>query len=148
MIDWARVRHFKPWELGASWERLDPVLIYTLDDLREFIGHPIQVAPIHEAFAVTGHSPGGQHPKGQAVDCHVEGIPLLDAWLAAERFPAFLGIGLYPFWRHPGLHLETQNTAGAPRRARWIRESDGAYAAVTAARLHTLLTMIPPTPAA
>ena len=109
---------------------IDPRLIYAVDDLREFIGVPIVLGDT----TGLGHDPAGMHPAGRAVDCHAEGITLVDFWLAAERFPAFGGIGIYPpgTWDRPGLHLDTRD---APHRARWWRDSTGTYHPVTTGTL-------------
>ena len=128
MIQW-----FRPEEFGAGVEHLHPLLILALDSLRGRLGVPII---IHEAYATTGHTPGSQHGEGRAVDCHAEGLPLGDFWLEAERQPSFTGIGLYPYWTHPGLHLDTRP---GPQRSRWWKDRDHAYRAVDAASLRTIL---------
>lgn len=124
MIQWDTVRHFSQAEFGA-WEKLDSRLIYALDEFRETIRSPIH---IHTAYRERSDFADSQHPHGRAVDVCAKGLPLLDFWLAAERHPVFTGIGLYPFWSHPGLHLDIRL---ALVRARWWRDMQGRYLPVT-----------------
>ena len=80
---------------------------------------------IHVAWEDSGHSTDGQgdHRDGAAVDLHFTKVTLLNQFLAAERFP-FGGIGIYPYWNNPGLHLDIRNVV---RGARWWRDKDGSY---------------------
>lgn len=135
------VRHFTPDEWQPI-EPLSPTLVYEVDAWREWLGKPVI---IHEAFALEGHVSESQHALGVAVDCHVVGLSVLDAWLAAERWSAFRGIGLYPYrksaihpegWEHPGLHLDVRD---APVRARWYRTGTGEYGQVTESTLTRIL---------
>lgn len=127
--------HFKPEEFGDGWGKLDIVLLLALDSLRSLIGVPVV---IHKEGIVSSRaaSPDSQHPHGRAVDCHAVGISLAEFWLVAERFPVFRGIGIYPFWANPGLHLDTRPTV---LRKRWWRDSDGRYHPVTPLALRTVL---------
>lgn len=124
MLDWATIRHFRAHEWG-DWPRVDPRLIYALDDLRDLLGKPIV---IHEAYANGGHAEHSEHYRGMAADCHAEGVELVDFFLCASRFAIFRGIGLYPYWRQRGLHLDIRE---APHRAYWWRDADGRYKSLT-----------------
>ena len=42
------------------------------------------------------------------MDLHIKGMNLIDQFLAASRFDAFNGIGVYLCWNSPGLHLDTR----------------------------------------
>lgn len=128
------MRYFRPDEFGPGWGRLDLELLQALDELRELVDAPIV---IHADGIVSPRTQlDSQHPLGRAVDCHAVGLPLLDFWLAAERLPAFRGIGLYPYWTHPGLHLDTRRDR---RRARWWRDREGRYRALDASALRALM---------
>lgn len=105
-------------------DRVQPELVYLVDAFRDYTGKP---AIIHVAWEDDGHVEESAHYTGAAVDLHVEGLPLIDQWMAAERFP-FQGIGLYPHWNSPGLHLDVRRVGtehGAGRR--WWRDATGAY---------------------
>ena len=132
LVDWSKVHYFTAADWGPLVKRLDPTLIYAVDDLRALIGVPIMLG---DAIA-PGHDAAGEHPRGRAVDCHAIGLPLLDFWLAAERIRAFGGIGIYPFWVTPGLHLDTRL---GPHRARWWRDEARAYHPLTAATLAAIM---------
>lgn len=83
-----------------------------------------------------GHVNESQHYEGLAVDFHVNGVGLVDAWLTLERIPQVMGIGIYPFWRSPGLHADTRPVAV---RARWWRDSKNNYLGVDEQLLRTLI---------
>lgn len=138
------VRHFTP----AEWqplEGLSPDLVYAVDAWREWHGHPFIV---HDAFSLDGHLPGSQHALGLAVDGHIPGLSIWDQWLLAEQWPAFTGIGVYPFmrstlyadgWTHPGVHLDIRPSA---QRVRWYRDGDGRYHGLNAVALARLVGQI------
>lgn len=131
------MRWFTPEEFGGPdiVAQLDGVLLEALDRWRDRLGRPVVIHP----GGLLDPRPGrlSQHPLGRAVDCHVPGMPLLDAWLAAEAIPEFRGIGLYPWWRpQAGLHVDTRE---ARARARWWQDRDGRYQALTGAALARLI---------
>lgn len=119
---WEKVRYFKPHEWGI-WRSVEAELIFAVDELRDQIG---KKCIIHVAFATSGHSSGSAHYRGQAVDLHFDGVHVVDQFLAAEKLGCFGGIGIYPHWNNPGLHLDI---AGKGRR--WLRDGRGAYLPLT-----------------
>jgi hypothetical protein len=94
------VRYFKREEFGDPDKIVDE-LVFALDDLREWLGKPIH---IHCAW----EDRPGYHGTGEAADIHIEGLSLIDQWIAVERFSQFNGIGLYPHWNNPGLHVDVR----------------------------------------
>jgi uncharacterized protein YcbK (DUF882 family) len=126
--DWALVRNFRPngdADKFGDPMKMDRELIFTLDAFRDYVGRPILVHCGYE------ERPGnkGYHPLGMAVDIHIEGMHVIDQFIAASRISAFRGIGVYPFWNNPGLHLDTRQS---PRgeTARWARDAAGNYVAL------------------
>lgn len=118
---------------AEDWEDADKMsfeLLVKLDALRCYIGHPII---IHCGYASKGHSKNSMHYTGQAVDIHIVDISIVEAWLAAERFD-FGGIGVYPRWGNPGLHLDVRY---ARPGARWIYTYE--FMQLNAANLEVLL---------
>lgn len=115
---WSAIEFFKPREWG-SWEQVAERLIFIVDKIRAVAGRPVH---IHSAFATTGHTDNSLHYRGLAVDLHIEGLHVIDQFILVSKFPDLGGIGVYPFWRQPGLHLDI----GQPGR-RWARNKDGAY---------------------
>jgi uncharacterized protein YcbK (DUF882 family) len=93
---------------------------------------------VNEDYASAGpdspHVKDSQHFLGQAADLSIYGCSLFDAWLSAERF-AFKGIGVYPYWNNPGLHLDVRT---APYRARWWRDAEKNYQALNRAVVSTM----------
>jgi hypothetical protein len=138
---WPTLRYFRQAEFGDAdvCAQLDRELLVTLDALRALLGVPIQV---HTGAIVASRqeTSDSQHPHGRAVDCSAPALSLLEFWLFAERFPAFRGIGLYPHWHNPGLHLDTRPTTV---RARWWRDSAGRYGEVTPAVLTEIAAASP-----
>lgn len=139
LTNWARVRYLTREEWREDPDRVNPELVYLLDDFRAAVGKPVI---LHEVWASSGHLPGSSHYTGDAVDCHVAELNLIDQWLAAERFP-FVGIGLYPFWVQPGLHLEVRPSGEVPSRGRrWWRDAEGRYRPLDRQAL-TMLLLVP-----
>jgi uncharacterized protein YcbK (DUF882 family) len=134
-VDWSRVRHFDRAEWVTDPDRVDARLVYLVDELREVVGQPIH---IHVAWEEGGHVADSAHYAGRAVDLHMEGLTLAEQWLAAERF-LFHGIGLYPYWNYPGLHLDTASESGAWAGRRWWRDRKGAYQPFDLAFLRNLV---------
>ena len=118
---WKRLKYFNPKESWGDPERINPRLLILLDALREYIKVPI----IIHCGTQGKHSANSYHYKGMAVDCHAKGINLFDFYLAAERF-YFTGIGVYPEWNNPGLHLDIRPCDVGCPQARWGRV-DGEY---------------------
>lgn len=118
MIMWEDT-DFTPEEFGSL--TMNPILIQTLQALRNYTGRPIH---IHSGYRREG---GGFHPRGMAADIHIEGLGLVDQYLAAERFAEFGGIGVYPYWNNPGIHVDVRvGEVGLPA-ARWGSTSRGVY---------------------
>jgi len=118
--------------LKVSWD-----VVQLLDEMRHVAGVPFHV---NVAWESDGHVDGSTHYSGLAVDGYFAGMALLDQWLWAERFP-WQGIGLYPFWRVPGLHLDL-----GPRAypGRWWRDAVGTYLPLSRDLMSVLLTLPAP----
>lgn len=94
-------------------------------------------------FAVAGHANNSLHYAGLAADLHIC-RPAADGRSVANRPPAafepravveqallawkwsFLSIGIYPFWKQPGLHLDDRTAVGLEKRV-WFQDRDGKY---------------------
>lgn len=125
MTNWDIVKHFKPEEWVTQPDMVKPELVYLLDEIRDALGFPIV---IHVAYEPTGHSKNSKHYTGEAVDFHIKGISLGEAWLELERWSSIGGLGVYPFWTNPGFHVDIRPTR---RKARWWRDLAGKYQPVT-----------------
>ena len=102
--------------------KMDYRLLKALDRLRAYADKPIMIHCGYES------RPMGYHPRGMAVDCHIVGLSLFDQFILALRFKDFTGIGVYPFWNNPGLHLDIREV---PIRAVWGSTGRGEYTALT-----------------
>mgnify|MGYP001596618714 CR=1 FL=1 len=125
VTDWTRVRHYAPIEWRDDPDRALPDLVYLMDDMREDAGRPVR---IHVCWEAGGHVQDSSHyatftEYATGVDFNIEGWSLLDQWLFVERY-AFSGIGIYPFWRAPGLHADLRRLGrDHPRLGkRWWRD--------------------------
>jgi uncharacterized protein YcbK (DUF882 family) len=118
---WEQIRHFTPAEKWGDPYAMDLDLVLALDQLREDTGRRVVVHCGRE------DRPSGWHPTGRAVDIHINGMDLVDQYLAAERYPAFTGIGVYPWWNNPGLHLDTRPLETGQQGARWGSTGEGVY---------------------
>jgi len=102
---WEDIPNFSPGEFNTT--NMSQILIYTLQDMRDYTGRKIN---IHSGFR-----PGstGYHPLKMASDLDIEGLHVIDMYLIAERFDALNGIGVYPNWNNPGIHVDVR-----PRKER------------------------------
>jgi len=99
-ILWQKIADFVPDKFGCV--DMDGVLIYTLQQMRNYVGKPII---IHCGYEPRG---SGYHPKKCAVDLHIKDMHVVDQFLVASRFDNFNGLGVYPNWNNPGLHIDTR----------------------------------------
>lgn len=119
-INWTNIQYFEPNENWGNISKLDVNLVYGLDRLRKICGLPIH---IHCAVDERPDNPTSYHPRGMAADIHIERMSLLSQFLWAIKVRRFGGIGLYPDWNNPGLHIDTRQDC---RRGFWIQK-DGKY---------------------
>lgn len=119
------LKYFKPDEAWGDPDKMDQYLLYTLEDLREYVKRPIVIHCGYQERVT-----GGFHPKGLAVDLHIDGMSLWEQFESAIRFP-FRGIGVYPKWNNPGLHLDMRPLSSGKPRALWACTSPGVYVNIT-----------------
>jgi len=118
---WKELKYFSPKENWGKPEEMDFSLLKKLDSLRELIGVPIFINKAWADRRKREHAPRSLHYEGKAVDCCAPRLSLLKFFLLALRFE-FGGIGIYPFWRRPGLHLDVREG-----QAFWWRNEAGYY---------------------
>ena len=134
MIEGTNVVHFKEEEFINVHTMYAP-LLWELDKLRSYVRRPIglhETNPVKDPTSL--HVQNSLHYVGRAVDAYIRNFPLWDFFLAASRF-SFTGIGVYPYWNTPGLHLEIGEEAGKPRKY-WWRDQVGNYRAINIYDLH------------
>lgn len=131
---WKKIDHFSRNDNFGDPSKMHFELIQNLDYLRAYINRPII---IH-----CGYEPRdglGFHPLGLAVDCHAENMHCIQFYIAATRF-GFNGIGIYPWWNKPGLHLDMRPLKPKDHRALWASTGPKKYVAFDAEFLR--LTML------
>jgi hypothetical protein len=76
--------------------------------------------------------PDSMHYMGKAVDCVIrdaatrQPFPIVEQFLMALGW-CWSGIGFYPHWHSPGLHLDTRPVTRMMPRALWWRDAEGFY---------------------
>lgn len=118
---WTKVQHFTYDEEWGDPYKMWVHLIYFLDAFRESIS-PHQLI-IHGGWELRD---SGWHPAGAAADLHCPTIPYKELAYLAMQFP-FTGIGLYPFWNNPGLHLDVRLRPEDCKRKVWFKNRSGQY---------------------
>jgi len=118
---WKRLKYFSPKENWGNPKEMNFSLLKKLDSLRELIGTPIYINKAWADRKKGEHAPRSLHYEGKAVDCCAPRLSLLKFFLLALRFD-FGGVGIYPFWRRPGLHLDVREG-----QAFWWRNESGYY---------------------
>jgi len=131
--DFKHIRHFSMDEI-PGWDKVDLEVIKRLDEMRHTDGEEmgwyfIITSAYREAKPGVRYS---FHHDGMAIDGMMIDratrlpLPLLKQYVIAERYN-WGGIGLYPFWNRPGLHLDIREYSSFDRQARWWRDRDGTY---------------------
>lgn len=127
-----RVKHFKPSEFDHP-DKIDEISLKTLDAMRHAEGSRSGIIiTINSDFATSGHSKKSQHYLGKAFDIVIRNnvtkkpLPVLSQFLIAVRW-SWTGIGVYPFWDYPGIHVDTRAMTRYQRRALWMRDETGEY---------------------
>ena len=127
---WQSLKHFRPEEFHRP-DKLNPDALRLLDAMRDSVDGEV-IVTINADYAESGHTPNSWHYKGRAFDLVIrdakthEPLPVIKQFLIAVRFN-WGGIGVYPFWRSPGLHLDNRPLSLTDRRAMWWRNEEGKY---------------------
>ena len=139
ILNGTEVVYFQEDEFERVHEMWAP-LIWELDKLRAYIGRAIG---LHESnpipYTGSSHKDGSLHYIGRAVDVYCKATPLWEFFLAASRFK-FTGVGVYPYWNTPGLHLEIREDVSKPRKY-WWRDGQSNYRAISIYDLHEVFTI-------
>lgn len=110
---WQGVRGFSK---GEKWG--DPMMmacdiVFALEEFRGILRKKYSGASIsvHCGYDTDGHATDSMHYQGLAVDFHVIGVPLLEVVRLAIESGLFDGVGCYPNWKSPGVHVDKRNLA-------------------------------------
>ena len=127
---WRSLKHFRPEEFHHP-DKLNPDALRLLDAMRDSIDGQA-VITINADYDEKGHAPNSWHYRGRAFDLVIRDaethrpLPVIKQFLIAVRF-GWKGIGVYPFWKSPGLHLDNRPLSSTDRRAMWWRNEEGEY---------------------
>lgn len=124
MIIFEQLKNFSASEFNHP-EKIDVEFLKIVQEFRDFVNKPII---IHSDFRTNSQ----RHASGKALDFRVVGMNVLDMYLSAERFGKFKGIGIYPNWNNPGLHVDIH------KPGRWLAYNSGGrqlYVALNAENL-------------
>ncbi len=154
------------WTEFDSPEHIDDAVIFALMATRQAVG-PINCTryksrvlhPHGDAVPPdsTTHSPHSLHRydydhvgrkpasgfKCLAQDCDFSdqtNEALFETYLRIERLNIWTGIGVYPFWRNKGFHLDLRPRGHTAYGARWFRDQHGRYQPLTWANFKPVLT--------
>lgn len=133
-----------PAELVARWPniRLDQIepdmLSHMTDDTLDLFNAMVRNAErrngwMHRINSTWREGATGQHPLGRAIDFvffrETPGdIDVIEQFRFARDYP-WGGIGMYPYWHAPGLHVDTRQ--GCDHVATWYRDKAGNYKSIT-----------------
>jgi len=130
---WKTLRWFRPEEFTEPY-MMDAWVMKLLDEMREQVGKKFIVHSSTDGE----HSMGSAHYRGEAVDGHFEDMDVIEQYLIAEQFN-FPGLGFYPHWVSPGIHVDTRRQEPFQKGARWWRDKTGFYVPVTAAAIRRFM---------
>jgi len=127
---WKIIKHFKPNEKNYLGKRgafgdlklFQFKVLYLLDQMTDFAKALYWYKTIY-CIVHCGtqgiHSENSQHYLGLAVDVHYTNLTLFEQIQIAQMFQ-WHGIGFYPTWKHPGLHLDLREQQDEfQRKAMW-----------------------------
>lgn len=96
-IFWESIKNFTSAEFNS--DEMSISLIVGLQKVRDYVDRKIIIK--------SGYRKGkGYHGLKMAADIAIEGLHVVDQYLVVNRFNIFNGIGIYPNWNTPGLHVD------------------------------------------
>ena len=98
---WLEFRpYFTPEEcgMGMDYGFMKKVLFF-----RHAVNAPVIV---HSGCSTDGHAKDGYHPRGLAIDFHVQNVSPRRIMHVIDALGAFGGVGFYFWWNNPGFHID------------------------------------------
>jgi len=118
---WDDVRHFEAWEHFGDASKMNLSFMARLDFLREVADRAIL---INAGWAESGHSHSESfHYSGMAADLVIVQATLQEMFQLAVLC-GFRGIGIYPYWNKPGIHVDIRPWEHI---ATWMRNREGEF---------------------
>ena len=110
-----------------------------LDEMRhredELADFPLRIYVNADYAPGKGHSAGSRHYFGDAFDISIingktgRPLPLMEQFIMALRY-CWTGVGFYPYWTRPGVHVDRRPLTIFGRRAMWWRDKNGKYQSI------------------
>ncbi|MCG8392747.1 MAG: hypothetical protein MI745_06660 [Pseudomonadales bacterium] len=131
------LEHFSASEFGPYWPLMNVELLLKLDAFRKALGYPVAISSAPGAIGrpIIG---GGQAESGaekswhnyalhgeiMAIDVHPlppDGPSAQERrrWYEIAKQVGFTGIGIYPDWNRPGMHLDVRTDRTPANPATW-----------------------------
>lgn len=141
--DKLQLEYFSSSEFGPYWPLMSVDLLQRLDRFRDLLGYQVAISQAPGAIGrpIIG---GGQaesgaerswhnyalHGEVMAVDIHPlppggAGPEERRRWFTLAREAGFTGIGIYPDWNRPGMHLDVRTDRTANNPATWAGIAQG-----------------------
>lgn len=121
------LEYFSPKEFGYP-HKMNSITLFELDRMRGEEGkHAGIIITINSDFRPDDKR---SHGSGLAIDLVIrdketkEPLPVLEQFFIAARYN-WKGIGMYPFWDTPGIHVDMQGLCA--RKRFWWRDVEGGY---------------------
>jgi len=119
---WTPLRYFQEDEFMPGAEKSSKEIRFLIDDIRQASTDIAKDKKdvsciIHCCWAAKGHSAKSYHYTGQAIDFHITGVPLILQYTILTSFRGIGALGFYPYWHHPGWHLDIRPN---DRRLEWL----------------------------
>lgn len=108
MVIVSQLKYFTVKEFGLSLPFLSTGLLYSLDEFRAKLGRPVMISEAPGALIRFDTDSESQHVFGRAGDIVLPEGPDLQTAYNVAKTCGFRGIGVYPDWYIPGLHLDTR----------------------------------------
>lgn len=124
----ASLKRFKRQEFDHP-EMMDTRVLTMLDAM---VIEETRLKPGLKFIVHSDYRPGDpkEHGRGRAVDGHFEMhgfvLPVIEQFIMAARYQ-WSGIGLYPYWNYPGIHVDLMPLTLLARRRLWWKDDNGAY---------------------
>ncbi len=115
-----KLKYFTASEFGPWWPFMSTELLLNLDEFREQLGEPFHLSQVDGGIGRLTDKDSMHYPSPLvlAVDGYPASGDIRRAYRIARQV-GFHGIGLYPHWNNPGLHLDMRKDRTPENPALW-----------------------------
>lgn len=129
---WEQIKRFRREEFDYP-DKLDMRLIVMADAM---LVRETRYRPGLQFIVHNDYRPGDPktHGMGWALDGHfqikhsgcIKNLSIEDQFFICMRYP-FGGVGIYPWWTHPGVHIDVKPRSLSDRRRMWLSPAEKDY---------------------